>query len=146
MKGRQNKMPKPEIFTKPTYCFLLIISIVTANPNSTKHKLMAYVEDHDMKKRYCTHPAIRVTILFKPRGRPAFLPKKFTAITKTTAVIMSKAKTALYASPPDSFKKGIIASENPGGNICCVSKTGVFRSWVKYLVTPIPFPCIKFSA
>jgi hypothetical protein len=88
-KGRQNKIPKPSVLSRPMLSFLLIISIVTATPNRTKHKLIASVEDHDMKKRYCTHPAIRVTILFNAGGRPAFFPNNLITITKRIAATIS---------------------------------------------------------
>src|SRR5687767_3812378 len=98
--------------------FLSTISIVAARENTIRHTLTASVDDHDMKKKYCEHPAIRVTILFNAGGRPVFFANNLTAITKRIATKMSKAITALYSSPPYISKKGIMIKEKPGGNSC----------------------------
>ena len=139
----QNKAPKPTAFEKLRSLFLMMIPIVAAKENKTKLKLMASVDDQDIKNRNCEHPAIIVIILFKEGDKPVLLPSNLTAKTKTTAATMSKMSTALN-SLPVNFKKGIMAKENPGGNICCVSKIALSRLLVKYFVTPIPLPANRF--
>src|SRR5262245_30261927 len=97
------------------------MSIIAAKANKTRHRPIASVDDHDMKKTYCEQPAINVIKLFKAVDRPAFFPSSLIAMTNSMATKISKTSTAINSLPPESFKKGIIVSEKPGGKNKCVS-------------------------
>ena len=106
----------PITLNKVIIPFLFMMLMASINPNIVRVTQIASVVDQAIKKIYCEHPAISVTILFSEGGKPAFFPNNLTAITKRIATIISYANTALSSLLLKSFRNGIIAKEKPGGN------------------------------